>query len=124
MSNGFKSWYKSQETWEADRLLDIIHIIERLNLSYAMRSEILRQNATQDDKLISFSLFMDRVLNECSYRYKLLTETSYVFKQKTPVKKDIWKYERLEAATGDNSIVIEEPDEPEDDDLEEPEDNE
>lgn len=90
MSPQQELWYGAQNQLEADRLLDMIHLFERLNVNYAVKCEILRRSAVSDSALYDFAAFSSLAQEKVIKRWEYLTGKKYVFKPDEP-KKSIWE---------------------------------
>lgn len=85
-----EQWYKKQNEFEAERLLDIIYLFERLNLNFAMKRAILNQSAAEDSAFTKFSEFSSLVQREIIKRYEYLTHKRYKFLQTKPKASSFW----------------------------------
>lgn len=72
-----ESWFAKQDIFEAERIEEILHLLERLNLSYAMRSAILQQVPASDSTLESAIEFSSLAHITLARRYKQLTGKDY-----------------------------------------------
>lgn len=83
-------WYKAQNQLEAERLLDLIHTFERLNINYALKYEVLRRAGNTDSDLYDFASFSSLAQRRIIKRYETLTGKKYVFKQ-SKMKRSFWE---------------------------------
>lgn len=90
----FDRWYTNQNKIEADRILELIHCFERLNLNHAMSLAVLKRNVRVDTALLVFISFCSVVQTKLIKRYEYLTGTKYKFVPEVPKKKDVWVFER------------------------------
>lgn len=87
-----ESWFNKQDIFEAERIEEILHLFERLNLSYAMRFAILRQIPASDSGLSKMVEFSSLAHNTLTRRYKQLTGKEYQSIQpRTKRRKRNWK---------------------------------